>query len=365
MKHTKRLISVILALLMVLSGAPLTALAEDEEPEVISGHYEDPNSPDCSFDWTYTVATDTLYLDGKIIGSEDIYEDDEYACTHLPLWFEYQGEQLFLDWDYENIVFSKNVEELEGYCLGKEFISKDKIHYVTFEEGSNLKTIHQNAFRNYTIYELDIPDTVTQIYEHAFTYSVFGYFTLPAGLQRLGTGAFHDSGIISFDFNDFPIATLPTGTFENARFELPLEIPETVTKIGNSAFKGATFNDSLILPDSITVIGDSAFRGATFDKYLYIPSSVETIDNYAFTNAVCKKITFGGQVETIGYFAFGNVRTEMLSTYYYNADECEVDNTAFLRSNIQVSVEESVDDSIDYEQHSVSGFLTAKTTTVI
>ena len=42
-----------------------------------------------------------------------------------------------------------------------------------------------------------------------------------------------------------------------------IEIPESVTSIGESAFRGCSGLTSITIPDSVTSIGDYAFRGCS------------------------------------------------------------------------------------------------------
>lgn len=63
-----------------------------------------------------------------------------------------------------------------------------------------------------------------------------------------------------------------------------VEIPDTVTEIGDSAFKGNTTMLSVNIPDSVTKIGDSAFAYCSSLLGIVIPDSVEEIGKNAFDN---------------------------------------------------------------------------------
>ena len=73
-----------------------------------------------------------------------------------------------------------------------------------------------------------------------------------------------------------------------------VEIPNTVTKIGNSAF-GVNFSRAfknlkeVVMSDNITSIGVSAFSGCDKLKYIDIPSGVTSIGTCAFQN--CSSLT--------------------------------------------------------------------------
>ena len=67
-----------------------------------------------------------------------------------------------------------------------------------------------------------------------------------------------------------------------------VELPDTVTAIGDEAFKNNTSMVSVSIPDSVKSIGDSAFYGCTSLLGVVIPDSVEKIASYAFQK--CSKL---------------------------------------------------------------------------
>ena len=67
-----------------------------------------------------------------------------------------------------------------------------------------------------------------------------------------------------------------------------VEIPDTVTAIGDEAFKNNTSMVSVSIPDSVKSIGDSAFYGCTSLLGVVIPDSVEKVGRCAFQK--CSKL---------------------------------------------------------------------------
>lgn len=59
-------------------------------------------------------------------------------------------------------------------------------------------------------------------------------------------------------------------------------IPQTVTKIGNTAFDSCERLTSISIPESVTYIGDEAFAYCSSLSSIYIPQNVEYIGNLAF-----------------------------------------------------------------------------------
>ena len=61
-----------------------------------------------------------------------------------------------------------------------------------------------------------------------------------------------------------------------------INIPYGVTSIGEGAFEGCASLKSINIPDSVTSIGEGAFEGCASLKSINIPDSVTSIGNYAF-----------------------------------------------------------------------------------
>ncbi len=66
-----------------------------------------------------------------------------------------------------------------------------------------------------------------------------------------------------------------------------VEIPDSVTEIGDLAFFGCTALQSVSIPDSVTAISADAFEDCTSLQSVSIPDSVAHIGDYAFYNCPC------------------------------------------------------------------------------
>ncbi len=119
--------------------------------------------------------------------------------------------------------------------------------------------------------------------------------------------------------------------FETDRVIIPNEIDgQPVISIGEKAFKNATISE-VILPKSIIAILSEAFSGCKNLKHIDLPDTLEYLDKMcfsrsgltgiAFPNALkvvpsfccdgCSEletISFGGQIKTIDYSAFGSCK---------------------------------------------------------
>ena len=155
--------------------------------------------------------------------------------------------------------------------------------------GENVERIPAYMFwgANFTG-SLVIPDSVTEIGEHAF-YGCNGFtgdLVIPNSVTSIGYQAF----------------SFCTG------FNGSLTIGNSVIGIGADAFYGCNgFTGNLVIPDSLVSIGYSAFYGCSgFTGDLVIPNSVTEIGDYAFYGCIGfnGNLTIGSSVTEIGNYAF-------------------------------------------------------------
>ncbi|MBD5113215.1 MAG: leucine-rich repeat protein [Ruminococcaceae bacterium] len=86
-----------------------------------------------------------------------------------------------------------------------------------------------------------------------------------------------------------------------------ITIPNTVTKINNSAFYYAQYLRSITIPGSVKIIGNSAFASCYALSNVTISDGVERIDGSAFTGCgMLTSINIPGSVKSIGMYAFSN-----------------------------------------------------------
>ena len=84
-----------------------------------------------------------------------------------------------------------------------------------------------------------------------------------------------------------------------------VEIPNSVTVIGDNAFDGCRSLSSITMPNSVTVIGDNAFGGCRSLSSITMPNSVTTIGETVFSNCTSlTSVTIPNSVTTIGDEAF-------------------------------------------------------------
>ena len=145
------------------------------------------------------------------------------------------------------------------------------------------------------ITSLIIPDSVTKIGWDAFAYC--------ASLAEVTVGVNADKDMSSDIFKGSPAhiifksgrTTIPGGFLNGGTDITEVTIPDTVTKICDSALFGCRSLTGITIPDSVTVIEQNAFRGCTGLQSITIPSGVNSIGAFSFTGCTCEIVFAPGR----------------------------------------------------------------------
>ena len=109
---------------------------------------------------------------------------------------------------------------------------------------------------------------------------------IPKTTEELGEGAFSNTGLTSLDFepgNPY-ITTIPRYCFRDCGRLTDVRIPSFIKSIGTAAFAENTYMQAPRMPRGLLVIGDSAFynHGQSWNS-LEIPATVTEIGEHAFS----------------------------------------------------------------------------------
>jgi len=135
-----------------------------------------------------------------------------------------------------------------------------------------------------------------------------GSVEIPNTVTSIGNNAFQNAtALASVTFEaDSVLTSFNNRAFLDALALTSITIPNSVTSIGEYAFSGATSLTSLNFEaDSVlTSIGTGAFLGATALSSITIPNSVTSIGIASFKATSLTSITIPNSVTSIGYQAF-------------------------------------------------------------
>lgn len=240
------------------------------------------------------------------------------------------GEEAFKESTIESVTIPKTVTALQY----KSFAVAKDLKTVTFEAGSQLKTIDSQVFWNSGITEITVPEGTESIGEAAFcACGALKKVILPDSVKEIGDALFAGSGVEDVTLGN-GITELSVQMFWGCRNLKTVVIPTSVTKIASSAFQSSGL-EVIQIPASVVTIEDSAFYETKL-KEVYIPDSVTSlgrwafcsckelnsvvignqlayIDERAFAYSPIKDLTIGTNVKTIGKYSFeGNEAIEAL-----------------------------------------------------
>jgi hypothetical protein len=183
-----------------------------------------------------------------------------------------------------------------------------KLKEVTFEAGSQLASIGNNAFNGDALATISFPEGLKRIGQSSFYENpLVGELVFPSSLEMLGeddvigNGAFEGIvGITSVSFfSPSKLKAIGTKTFSDCSGVKSLGLPASFSgKILASAFAGCNKLPKVFIPDGVTEIQTLAFQGCSTMTNLRLPSSLTTIGSCAFDGCTkLKYITYNGTKE--------------------------------------------------------------------
>ena len=225
------------------------------------------------------------------------------------------GEEMFYQSRLKTVEIPASVETIGSYA----FKGCSSLTTVTFEKGSQLKTIGEEydggAFSGCSaLTSIEIPASVETIESYAF-YGCSSLTTVTfeegSQLKTIGGSAFESLRITHIEI-PASVETIGSSAFKGCSALTSIEIPASVETIGSSAFKGCSSLTTVTFEEGsqLKTIGggycSEGYHGAFSDcpiTSIEIPASVETIGSAAF--AGCSSLTTvtfekGSQLKTIG-----------------------------------------------------------------
>ena len=114
---------------------------------------------------------------------------------------------------------------------------------------------------------------------------------------------------ITWEDKTYPVTELGNGCFKDCSEVKSINIPESVTNLGENCFWGCTFT-SINIPSSVTSIGESCFGCCESLVSITIPSSVKSIGDYCFYD--CQRLSSANipsSITSLGNRIFENCRS--------------------------------------------------------
>ena len=196
--------------------------------------------------------------------------------------------------------------------------SVDMPDSVTFLGGGAFSECH-------ALKTLRLSNALTQILEYTFdSCEALEAIDLPDGLVSIGERAFYNCGVQSVN-------------------DIVVEIPETVTTIGEDAFLGVQLlkfaNGEMIIPDGAyrgssitslvvaegtTEIGSGAFEHTYYLEWIYLPKTLSKIGSYAFNYCTVKIVYYNGSYDEFYAMEIGEANNDLfyaVDIYFYSEEK--------------------------------------------
>ena len=336
MKHLKKMIVPVLAVLLMLGNLPLgagtlhiVASAADEDiynytianneatitgtkqtvsgavilPALLGG-YPVTAIGNYAFNFGHDITSLVLPSGLKNIGSYAFKYCDKMTSVSIPNTVTTIGSYAFYNCSK---LQAATIPDSVLNIWGSAYEACSSLHQVVL--GNGLSAITMDAFAYCTsLTGITWPTGLTSIADRAFQgCSSLLTVTLPAGVTTIGESAFKDCTALQSIALPTSLGNINKNTFQGCTALLSITIPDSVTSIGQNAFTGCTHLGSVTLPGNITSIQDYTFSGCSSLTNITIPSKVAVIGYAAFENCtLLTNLTIPPSVTDISGWAFYN-----------------------------------------------------------
>ena len=186
-----------------------------------------------------------------------------------------KGSNLTWTLDSEGVLTISGSGDMHGYGSSDApwYGSRSRVKSAVIAEG--VTSIGESAFENCrSLTSVTIPNSVTSIGWSAFFYcKSLTSVTIPDSVTSVGAYAF--LGCTSLTSVTIPNSVTSIGgcAFDECWSLTSVTIPDSVTSIGQHAFNGCRSLTSVTIPDGVTSIGDGAFASCTSLTDVYYAGS--------------------------------------------------------------------------------------------
>lgn len=279
----KRFVSLLLAISMILSLMPVsavTAFAESEnggEVTTVDSGYCGADDGGENLRWTLDN-NGVLTITGS--GAMKDYTWDENVRLD---WYGYKK-------DIRSVVLDNRITHIGNYA---------------FDKCTNIESVRYTGYTGNA--GIALPEKVTTIGVHAFSDTgVTGTLKLPEHLTEIDSLAFYHCGKLNGE----------------------LKLPDTVKEIGGFAFNSCGFTGKLELPASLENIGNDAFESCSgLTGKLTFPSKMNEIDFSIFHETGITEVVIPSSIKTVRDFAFDSCMN--LKKVYLPTEIPKIYNRAF------------------------------------
>lgn len=188
-------------------------------------------------------------------------------------------------------------------CTSLQYNEYDNALYLGGENNPYLVLIKA---KNHEIESCEINTATNEIYSYAFSECIaLSEIVIPDSVTKVGESAFAGCKTLSTVSLGKGINAIGNYAFSACGALTKIVIPENVTSISSCAFLDCVSLSDVTLGENVTTIGDSAFKGCTSIVNITIPNGVTKLGNSAFDHCTSlSTIAIPESVTEIGDYLF-------------------------------------------------------------
>ena len=221
---------------------------------------------------------------------------------------------------YEYVTLVTNLgAEVEGYMLkgydeigAEQNEEKDNLlllipEYYNGTQGSKpVVAVGANAFKNYSISEVTLPNGIYSIGAEAFSGTAITEINLPSKLYKIGDNAFANSALTTVTYNS-TITEIGCTVYDGTVFESTMLTDGGFIyfdEMGEIIYRYVGTETAPKIENVVRIIAGGAFMNNTTVKVLALPDSVRQAGDYAFAGSSVESVTIGQSFGGMGIGVF-------------------------------------------------------------
>ena len=287
-KNLKKTLAALMAVLMILSAAPLSSLAGiDLGSALTAAAVAESGKCGTNVNYTYDSTDKKLIISGSGAMSDYKYNTSPFYGSDVETVVIKKGVTAIGDNAFrsceslKSVTLPSTVKEL-GEC---SFANCSSLKAVSVPKG--VKTIPNAAFTYCTnLVDVTLPDTLTKIDEWAFSYCTnLEEIEIPDSVTVIKERAFcYCDNLQSITIPD-GVTKIEAFTFDGCVGLESVKLSKNLTSIGGYAFSYCHSLKEIVIPDSVTSIGGTAFWYCTSLKSINIPYAVTVLAGDVFMDS--------------------------------------------------------------------------------
>lgn len=193
--------------------------------------------------------------------------------------------------------------------------------------------LYGNGLGNKYLTKVELPNSITEIGQGAFTDCKFSSISMPDNLKAIGESAFSNCANISSISIPPGVTEIKDKAFSDCTSLKSISLPNNITKIGSNVFLNCPL-DTITIPGGITTITD--YMGLNECKNVIFSDGTTSIESFRSEKSCVETITLSATITEIGSFAFGDCPLKEINVNSNNRNFCSVNGVLFTKDKTKL-----------------------------